>query len=168
MKNENHPFEPIIDQNSKVLILGTFPSLDSFKYQFYYAHKRNQFWKILSDIYDVTLLNDEAKVDFLLKNRIALWDIVKSCERKNSADSNLKNIIPHDIPALLSQYPNIKNIFFTGKKAEQIYRRYFKDIEIDTAALPSPSPAYAAMGYEEKLKYYKEQISIVSRYQHGL
>jgi hypoxanthine-DNA glycosylase len=158
MPKENHPFEPIINQNSKILILGTFPSLDSFKYHFYYAHKRNQFWKILSEIFDVPLSDDKEKVDFLLKNYIALWDMVQSCERKNSADSNLKNIMPHDIPALLSQYPNIQKILFTGKKAEQIYMRYFKDLEINTAVLPSPSPAYAAMSYFEKLKQYTNHI----------
>jgi hypoxanthine-DNA glycosylase len=130
MQKEYHPFEPIIDQNSEILILGTFPSLDSFKYQFYYAHKRNQFWKILSDIFKVTLNSDKEKIDFLFSTHIALWDVVKSCERKNSADSNLKNVVAHDIRVLLNSYPNIKKILFTGKKAEAIYKRYFKDLNI--------------------------------------
>lgn len=153
--HEIHPFDPIIDQNSKTLILGTFPSLDSLKYQFYYAHKRNQFWKILSEIFDVSFENDKEKVEFLLCHKIALWDIVKSCERKNSADSNLKNCTPHDIPELLSKYPNIKKILFTGKKAEKIYMLHFKDLEVQVFVLPSPSPAYASMRYEEKLECYK-------------
>jgi len=159
MKREYHPFEPIIDQNSKVLILGTFPSLDSFKYQFYYAHKRNQFWKIISDIFDISLSSDKEKTDFLLKSNIALWDIVKSCERKNSADSNLKNIVANDIKSLLNSYPNIEKILFTGKKSEAIYMKHFQDIDIQTVVLPSPSPAYAAMSYEKKLDFYKKELS---------
>lgn len=159
MNKEHHPFEPIIDQNSKILILGTFPSLDSFKYQFYYAHKRNQFWKIMGDIFDISLNSDQEKVDFLLSTHIALWDIVKSCERKNSADSNLKNVVLNDIRALLNSYPNIKKILFTGKKAEILYKRHFKDLNIQTTVLPSPSPAYA-MNYEKKLKQYKEELTL--------
>jgi len=155
MEKEFHPFDPIINEASEVLILGTFPSLDSLKYQFYYAHKRNQFWKILGDIYDVSFKDDKAKVDFLLKNRIALWDIIYSCERKNSADSNLKNITPQDMPTLLSTYPNIQKILFTGKKAEAVYFKHFKSLSIETCTLPSPSPAYAAMSYLEKLKEYR-------------
>ncbi len=162
MKTESHPFDPIINSDSEILILGTFPSLDSFKYQFYYAHKRNQFWKILSDIFNVTLEDDKTKVDFLLKNRIALWDIIQSCERKNSADSNLKNIIPQDIATLLINYPKIQKILFTGKKSEEIYMKYFKDLAIDTVSLPSPSPAYAAMRYEQKLQIYKDHIAVTN------
>ncbi len=157
---ESHPFDPIINQNSQLLILGTFPSLDSFKYQFYYAHKRNQFWKILGEIFEDSSKSDEEKIQMLLHHHIALWDIVKSCERKNSADSNLKNCIPHDIPTLLHDYPAIKKILFTGKKAQQIYLSYFKDLEIQTFVLPSPSPAYASMRYEEKLACYREQILV--------
>jgi hypoxanthine-DNA glycosylase len=76
----NHPFEPLIDENSKILILGTFPSVDSFKNNFYYGHKRNQFWKILSTIYGVELSNDSQKIEFLKNKNIALWDISKKAE----------------------------------------------------------------------------------------
>ncbi|MCH9813211.1 MAG: DNA-deoxyinosine glycosylase [Epsilonproteobacteria bacterium] len=155
---EIHPFDPIIDEHSKVLILGTFPSLDSFKYQFYYAHKRNQFWKILSSIFGEKLESDKAKTLFLLKQHIALWDIIRSCERKNSSDSNLKNIEPQAINILLQTYPNIKKIFFTGKKAQQIYMKYFKQLPIEVQLLPSPSPAYAAMRFEEKREIYKRVL----------
>lgn len=158
MQKERHPFKPIINQDSEMLILGTFPSLDSFKYQFYYAHKRNQFWKILGEIFNVTFEDDSDKVDFLFKNRIALWDIIQYCERTNSADSNLRNIVPQDIPTLLRVYPNIKKILFTGKKAEALYLKYFKSLEIETISLPSPSPAYAAMRYADKLKEYRSHL----------
>lgn len=152
---EVHPFDPIIDEASKILILGTFPSLDSMKYAFYYAHKRNQFWKILSDIFETPLTDEASKIALLLRRNLALWDIVYACDRKNSADTNLKNIIPQDIPALLNRYPNINQICFTGRKAQAIFLKHYGSLEIKTTLLPSPSPAYAAMPYTKKRELYQ-------------
>ena len=151
----SHPFKPIIFRDTKVLILGTFPSLDSFKYEFYYAHKRNQFWKILEDIFDVKLENEAKKIEFLKKSKIALWDIVKSCQRKNSSDTNLKNIRCNDIPKLLQDYPSIIKIGFTGQKSYKLYQKHFSDLHVETSVLPSPSSAYAKMSIKEKTKIYK-------------
>jgi len=155
---EQHPFEPIIFKNSKILILGTFPSLKSFENSFYYAHPKNQFWKILREISGYPINNRDQKIWLIKKLNLALWDIVASCNRKNSSDSNLKDIQLNDIRSLLKEYPNIKQIAFTSRLAQKLYNREFKDLNIDTFYLPSPSPAYAAMSFEEKCKIYKEKL----------
>jgi len=92
----------------------------------------------------------------LQKHNIALWDVVGSCSRQNSLDSNLKDIEPNDIEKLLRDFPNIQKIYFTSKTAQKIYNKYFKHLKIPTYYLASPSPAYAALKYEEKLKRWKE------------
>ena len=153
-----HPFEPIVFEQSRILILGSFPSLDSFKYDFYYAHPRNQFWKILNTLYHENARTKEEKIALLKKHRLALWDIVASCERTNSSDANLKNVTPNDIPSLLKRYPSIKTIAFTGKKAYSIYRKHYKNLDIETRILPSPSPAYAAMSLDEKIETYDKLL----------
>ncbi len=149
----------MIDKNSKILILGSFPSLKSFEYNFYYAHPRNQFWPILSEIFGLPADSTEERVALLKKTGIALWDVIASCERKNSADSNLRSCEPNDIPALLHEYPNIDMLFFTGKKAQTLYHRYFgKKLDLPTALLPSPSPAYAVMDFETKVERWRESL----------
>ncbi len=158
MQSYTHPFDPILFPDTQILILGTFPSLDSFKYDFYYAHKRNQFWKILADIYDMPVESRAEKITLLQRAKIGLWDIVASCERKNSSDTNLKNCTLHDIPAVLKVYPSIVLIAFTGQKAAQLYRKGYADLPVKTVVLPSPSPAYASMRYEERKKIYKETL----------
>ncbi len=155
MKRFEHPFSPIIDENSKVLLLGTFPSLDSFSNNFYYGHKKNQFWKILKDIFNVKLESIEDKKSFLTSYHIALWDVIKSCTRKNSSDANLKDIELNDIDFLLKKYPSIKAIGFTSQRAYKLFKKEFS-LEVDLVVLPSPSPAYAKMRVEEKIKIYKE------------
>ncbi len=154
-----HPFPSIIDENSKILILGSFPSIKSFEESFYYAHPRNQFWPILSAIYNMPARSREQRLALLKSAKIALWDVVAVCTRTNSADSNLKECEPNDIPSLLREYTNIEKILFTGKKAYTLFDRYFaKEIELPTALLPSPSPAYASMSFEEKLKIWRELL----------
>ena len=156
MKRYNHPFEPIVFDDSQTLVLGTFPSIVSFENDFYYAHKRNQFWRLLGDIFSMPTHTKEERIKLLKKHKIALWDVIASCERKNSSDTNLKKIEPNDIPKLLLEYPNINLIAFTGKKAQLLYNKLYSDLPVETYVLPSPSPAYAAMKYEEKLKRYRE------------
>jgi hypoxanthine-DNA glycosylase len=157
-KRYEHPFKPVIFPDTKILILGTFPSLDSFKYDFYYAHKRNQFWKILSDIYRMPVAYKAEKIALLKHAKIGLYDIVASCERKNSSDANLKNCIVTDIPAMLKKYPSIEKIAFTGKKAYQLYQKSYSDLPVNSVVLPSPSPAYALMPYEEKRRIYEKVL----------
>ena len=154
-----HPFAPIIDEHSKILILGSFPSLKSFENNFYYAHPRNQFWPLLSKIFNLPVDTLDEKRALLKRHHIALWDVVGSCERRNSADSNLKQCQPNDITGLLEKYPNIRVIMFTGKKAHDLFRRYFPEIKIPQVVLPSPSPAYASKSLEDKLKIWKKSLS---------
>ena len=154
-----HPFDPILFSDTKILILGTFPSLDSFKYDFYYAHRRNQFWKILSEIYNMPAETKEERIALLKHAKTGLYDIVASCERQNSSDANLRNCTLTDIPAILKTHPNIELIAFTGKKAAELYHKVYSDLPIRTVTLPSPSPAYASMRYEEKLERYREVLT---------
>lgn len=154
----SHPFSPLLDQNTRILFLGSFPSIASFEQAFYYAHPRNAFWPILEAIFAVKLESNEAKKTFCLEKGIGLWDVIGSCERSNSSDTNLKNCIPNDFEKLLREYPNIQTLAFTGKKSYDLFQKYFKNLEIERVLLPSTSPAHAAMKKEEKEKIYKELL----------
>lgn len=156
MSHFNHPFSPILDQNTRILFLGSFPSIVSFEQAFYYAHPRNAFWPIMESIFAVKLESNEAKKTFCQEKGIGLWDVIGSCERSNSSDTNLKNCIPNDFEKLLREYPNIEALAFTGKKGYDLFQKYFKNLEIERVLLPSTSPAHAAMKKEEKEKIYKE------------
>lgn len=153
--NYSHPFEPVIDHNSRVLLLGSFPSLASFEEAFYYAHPRNAFWPIIESIFKVTLQNNQEKQLFCLEKGIGLWDVIGSCERINSSDTNLSKCIPNDFYLLLERYPNIRAIGFTGKKSYELFEKHFKDLKVEKVLLPSTSPAYAAMTMENKKKCYE-------------
>jgi len=160
---EYHTFEPLIFSDSKVLILGSFPSIKSFEEGFYYAHPRNQFWSILAAIYKEPVQTKEEKIALCKEHNIALFDSASSLQReaKNSSDTNLKNITVNNFETLLAKYPNIQTILFTGKKAEQIFNTKYKHLQIKKVLLPSTSPAYASMKFEEKLAKYKEALSHV-------
>jgi len=150
-------FAPIVDSASKILLLGTMPGEESLKKLQYYGHKQNQFWKILFTLYNEPLASDyEKQVAFLYEKRIALWDVLQSCEGKGSLDSNIKNEIPNDFKSFFAEYPQIKYVFFTSRKAESFYKKYV-GFELDKIfqALPSPSPAYAAMKFDDKVDRWK-------------
>ncbi len=153
---ESHPFSPIIDENSKVLILGTFPSFKSLERGFYYSHPQNVFWRLLSDVFKEPQPNSvEEKISFLKRNKIALWDMVATCSRESSLDSSLSGVEPNDIEDLLKRYPNIERLFFTGRKAQSIFEKFFGHLDITRHYLPSPSPANRKISYQEKLKAYR-------------
>lgn len=156
MKPYSHPFSPILDEHTRVLFLGSFPSIASFEQAFYYAHPRNTFWPIMESIFDLHLKTNEAKKLFCLEKGIGLWDVIGSCERSNSSDTNLKNCIPNDFEKLLNDYPNIQVLAFTGKKSFDLFQKVFKDLKVEKVLLPSTSPAHAAMTREEKTKIYTE------------
>ncbi len=157
---EYHPFEPIVFPDSEILILGSFPSIKSFEEGFYYAHPRNQFWPLLAEVFHADVSSIEKKIALCKKHHLALWDSAKSLKRDagNSSDGNLKEIEANDFKKLLSDYPSIKTLLFTGKKAEAIFNRSYKELPIKKALLPSPSPAYAAIDFKTKLKIYKELL----------
>ncbi|ADN09328.1 DNA-deoxyinosine glycosylase [Sulfurimonas autotrophica] len=158
---QHHTIEPVIFPDSKVLILGSFPSIKSFEEGFYYAHPRNQFWQILNQIFGESIQTKEDKIALCKKYHIALFDSAASLQREanNSSDTNLKNIEVNDFEKILNEYPNIKTILFTGKKAEQIFNKKYKDLDIEKILLPSTSPAHASMKFEEKLTKYKEALT---------
>ncbi len=158
MKKLSHPFDPILFNDTEILILGTFPSIDSFENGFYYSHARNQFWPILSEITKYPINNRDQKIWLLKQSKIGLWDIVKGCSRENSLDSSLKEIEVNDIPALLKRYTTIRKILFTGRKAQELFEKHYSHLKIKRDYLPSPSPAYAGMSFDEKLKVYREKI----------
>ena len=151
-----HPLNPIYNKNSKILILGSFPSVISRKENFYYANKNNRFWKILEIIYYIKLNTLDDKINFLLKNKIALWDVIHSCEIKNSDDSTIKNVIPNNINKIINN-SNIKHIFITGKTALRYYNKFFKDIiNLNITYLPSPSSANTNYSLKQLVEIYKD------------
>jgi len=160
MSVEVHPFEPLVFKNSKILILGSFPSLESFNQSFYYAHPRNQFWKLLSELIALPINNQDQKIWLLKESKIALWDMIKHCTRENSLDSSLEEIEVNDIAMFLEEHPSIEKVAFTGRLSEKLFKMHFDYLEIETVYLPSPSSAYAKMPFEEKLKNYKRLLEI--------
>ena len=152
-----HPFEPLIDADSRVLILGSFPSIKSFENNFYYAHPRNQFWKIMGELFNADVSTTASRKVLAHSKHFALWDVYGSLIRKegNSSDTNLSQLTPNDLDALLKKHPKIRHIFCTGKKSYDGVKKYFKDLSLPLTLLPSTSPAYAAMKYDEKLQHYQ-------------
>jgi len=160
MSNEKleHPFQPLVFKDSKILILGSFPSIDSFEKSFYYAHPRNQFWKLLSELSSYPINNRDQKIWLLKVSKVALWDMVKNCTRDNSLDSSLEEIEVNDLAGFLEEHPSIEKIAFTGRLAERLFKMHFDYLEIETLYLPSPSSAYAKMSFEQKLEKYRELL----------
>ena len=153
-----HPFNPIADARSRVLILGSFPSIASFEADFYYAHPRNQFWPVMEQLFAVSLPDRQARRRFALDAGIALWDTYASLVRTagNSSDANLNALEPNDIPAFLSAHPGIRHVFCTGRKSFDGCRKHYPELTVPCTMLPSTSPAYAAMSFEKKLEAYRE------------
>jgi hypoxanthine-DNA glycosylase len=163
MENEilAHPFDPIVFGDTETLILGSFPSKQSFEKAFYYAHPRNQFWPILSHITGYPALNRDQKIWLLKETRLGVWDMIAQCSRENSLDSSLEDEVVNNIPALLERYPSIERIAFTGRKAEALWQTHFGHVPIETLYLPSPSPAYAAMTLEQKAAVWREVLGLM-------
>jgi len=153
-----HPFKPIIFKDTEVLILGSFPSIKSFENNFYYAHPRNQFWKILKAVTNYPVNNKDQKIWLLKESKFGLWDMIKNCSRDNSLDSSLEDEEVNDLATFLEENPTIKKLAFTGKKAQALFETHFGYLEIERVYLPSPSAAYAKMSIEDKIKIFKEKL----------
>lgn len=140
-----HPIAPIFDNSSKILILGSFPSVKSREEGFFYGHPQNRFWKVLATVLEVDVPTTiEAKKRMLLDNNIAVWDVINSCDIEGSSDSSIKNVVANDLSVIL-ETADIKQIYVNGKKAEQMYKKYiFPQIKREAICLPSTSPANAA------------------------
>ena len=147
-----HPIPPVFDRNSKILILGSFPSVKSREGHFFYHHPQNRFWKTLAGVLDVPVPDTIAeKKAFLLSHRIALWDVIASCSIDGSSDSSIRDVVPNALSVILST-ADIRAIFCNGKTSWNYYRKYQEAVTgIPAVSLPSTSPANAAWSLE-KLK----------------
>lgn len=154
-----HPINPIYDENSGILILGSFPSVKSREEGFFYGHPQNRFWKVLATVFgESTPQTIEDKKAFLLRNHIAIWDVIHSCDIEGSSDSSIKNVVPNDLTEILAS-ADIRQIFVNGKKAEQLYKKYiFPQIGREDICLPSTSPANATWSLERLVKEWKMSL----------
>lgn len=152
-----HPIAPIYDNNSKILILGSFPSVKSREIGFYYGHPQNRFWRVIAAVFDSDVPQTiEEKRKFLLSHNIAVWDVIASCEIKGSADSTIRDVTPNDLSVILENTP-INQIFVNGKTAEGYYIKYTEKITGKKAiCLPSTSPANASWTMERLVEAWKQ------------
>ena len=154
-----HPFEPVYDQNSKILILGSFPSVKSREQKFFYGHPRNRFWKVLAGVLDREVPGTICeKKAFLLENHIAVWDVIASCEIKGSSDSSIKNAQPTDLAKIIAE-SKVERIFVNGQTAGRMYAKYQeKMLGMKARVLPSTSPANAAFSTEKLIQICREAL----------
>ena len=148
-----HPIAPIFDEKSRILILGSFPSVKSREAMFFYGHPQNRFWKVTAAVFDDEVpFTISEKRDFLLSNHIALWDVIGECEITGSSDASIRNVNVNDLSRILNR-ADIEKIFVNGKTAERMYRRYVeKLIRRECIVLPSTSPANAAWSLERLIE----------------
>ena len=168
-KNILEGFDPISNENCKILILGTMPGAESLRQQQYYAYRMNQFWRLIFEIFKLPLTeNYEVKKKVILEERIALWDVLKNCERKDSSDSNIKVPVANDFNQLFENLPKLEYICFNGKEAEKLYRKLVlgkshedqvTEDRFQYIGFPSTSPANT-IKYEEKLQVWKKLLDL--------
>ena len=151
-----HTIPPIYDKDSRILILGSFPSVHSREVGFYYGHPQNRFWRILSALFEEELPEDnEARRAFLLRHHIALWDVIASCEITGSSDSSIKNAVPNDLRPLLNA-TQISHVYTNGGTAHRLYTRHlYPTLGIPATPLPSGSPANAAWSLERLVEAWR-------------
>lgn len=151
-----HPIKPIFDDTSEILILGSFPSVKSREQTFFYGHPQNRFWKVLSAVLGRSEPKTvEEKTAFLLSSKIAVWDVIGSCDIVGSADSTIKNATPNDLSVILTRAP-IRRIFVNGKTALKYYNALIADrIGLKAVYLPSTSPANARLSLPSLISAWK-------------
>ena len=164
-KNMLESFAPLINHNTRIMILGTMPGVKSLAEQQYYAHPQNAFWKIISQIYHQgkPFENYEEKKQCLLAHNIGLWDNLRSCLREGSLDTNITDAIPNDFETLFSQYPNVSKLLFNGQASFKYFKKYHPLLLSKTAyeIMPSTSPANASVRFEQKLDIWKNALKKV-------
>ncbi len=151
-----HPIAPVFDSSSKILILGSFPSVKSREEMFFYGHPQNRFWRVISAVFGKEIPTDvNSKRDLLLSCGVALWDVIASCDIEGSSDSTIRNVVPNDLSVILNT-ADIRQIYVNGKTAEKYYNKYMRD-KYGRAAicLPSTSPANAAWSVEKLTEAWK-------------
>lgn len=152
-----HPIAPVYDTDSRVLILGSFPSLKSRESNFFYGHPQNRFWRVLAALYGASVpVSVSEKISFLKSHQIALWDVIHSCEITGSSDSSIRNVIPNDLSPVFSA-ASIKAIYTNGKTADRLYRRYLlPHTQIPAVCLPSTSPANASWSLDRLIEAWSQ------------
>ncbi|MET3536186.1 DNA-deoxyinosine glycosylase [Chryseobacterium limigenitum] len=156
MQNRISSFPPFIDDQSKILILGSIPGAKSLEKQQYYAHPQNKFWKIIFELFNEEFTENYAeRIIVLKKHHIAIWDVIDSCERKGSLDSEIKNEEANQIGELLERYPNVKAVFCNGGKSYKNLQKILgKNYKLPIYLLPSTSPLHT-VSFEKKLEEWK-------------
>lgn len=154
-----HTIAPVFGENSKILVLGSFPSVKSREEGFFYGHPQNRFWKVIANAFDTpTPQNIEEKKALLLSNGIALWDVIHSCDIVGSSDSSIKNVVPNDISKILKT-ASIEKIITNGKKADSLYKKYIEPkFNIKATCLPSTSPANAQWSLDRLCDVWKNEL----------
>lgn len=151
-RHVEHTFGPVYDSDSRILILGSFPSVKSREINFYYGHRNNRFWKILGMLFNEEI---EDKKSFLLKHHIALFDVIESCDIIGSSDASIQNVKPNDLSIILNN-SKVEKIFLNGAKAYELYKKYDETkYAIEAVKLPSTSPANAAYSLDDLYKEWK-------------
>ena len=163
-KTLTHEFPPVYDENSRILILGSFPSVKSREIQFYYGHSQNRFWKVLAALFEAPLPGSvDEKKTFLKEHRIALWDVIEQCDIIGSSDSSIKNVVPTDLNVILNA-AQIEHIYCNGATSYKLFNKYQAESTGQSAVrLPSTSPANAQWSLERLIEEWK----IIRNVQHS-
>ena len=148
METLSHPFPPVYDASSRILILGSFPSVKSRETAFFYGHPQNRFWRVIAHCFGepVPMTTDEKKT-LLLRHGLALWDVIESCEIKGSSDASIRDVVPTDIERLIGE-THIGRIILNGKTAERYFHRFYPAPRVSVVTAPSTSPANASWSFE--------------------
>lgn len=159
MERINHNIEPLYDRNSRLLILGSFPSVKSREMRFFYGHPQNRFWKVISAVLqEETPTTIEEKRKMLLAHHVALWDTIYSCDIIGSSDSSIKNVVPTDLRTVVEQ-SKIQHIYCNGRTSGKYFEKYQqKTLGMMAEVLPSTSPANAAFGLEKLTAIWSEAL----------
>ncbi len=151
-----HPIPPLFDENSKTLILGSFPSVKSREAAFFYGHPQNRFWAVIAEVFgEEKPVTVEEKKRLVLNNNLALWDVIASCEIVGSSDSSISDVTANDLSVIINN-SKVENIFVNGKTAEKYYNKYtYSETGIKAVCLPSTSPANAAWSLKKLVEAWK-------------
>ncbi len=146
---QKHTIDPVYDEHSRILILGSFPSVKSREQQFFYGHRQNRFWRVMAQVLGCAVPESvEQKREMLLTHHVAVWDVIASCEIVGSSDASIRDVVPNDISRILS-HADIREIYTNGGKAHQLYQKYIFPVNgREARLLPSTSPANAGYSLE--------------------
>lgn len=160
MQHVEHPFPPVVDENCRILILGSFPSVASRADGFFYGHPRNRFWSMLAEIFaEETPLTIADKKQLLLRHHLALWDVIASCSIEGSSDASVQDAVAVDITRITATAP-IRTVICNGALAGKLYRQHLQAITgIPAMVLPSTSPANAAWSLPRLVNAWREKLS---------